>query len=210
MGVSSHYRPLQGFQEEVLMNHDRIALTLRSQTSVLEAVVEQHGASIHLLAQRLVEVFHAGGRLFVLGSGQFGGVADLAASLFNFRLSLDRPPLPVLSLNHDSLLALALCREEQSRQYFSRQLRVLGGSGDLLLVFASQPHDVAVEEALTQARNQGMRIAVFFHGREEDHLGERPEDFFPVQCASQADALQTFLFCGRLICELVEAELFGF
>lgn len=191
------------------MSQNRIAQSLLNHQALLEGTVQKHSASLHLLAQRLVEVFHAGGRLMVLGSGQFGGVAELTASLFNFRLSLERPPLPVLSLNHDALLALCLCREEQSRQYFSRQLRVLGASGDLLILFCGLPHDAAVEEALNQARQIGMHAAVFFHGREDDYLGERPDEFFSLDCDSQADALQMFLFCGRLLCELVEAELFG-
>ncbi|KIH75657.1 D-sedoheptulose 7-phosphate isomerase [Geoalkalibacter ferrihydriticus] len=191
------------------MSQERITQSLQQHTDLLEGFLGKQGAELEQLAQALVETFHEGGRLFLLGSGQFAAIADLVASLFNFRLSLDRPQLPVVSLSHDPLLALALAREEQAGQYFSRQLRALGRRGDVVTALCGVPRDEAVEEALALARQNGNRVAVFFHGREEEYFGERPDHFFVLETESLACALEAALFCGRLTCELVEAELFG-
>ncbi|MDO3377887.1 D-sedoheptulose-7-phosphate isomerase [Geoalkalibacter halelectricus] len=191
------------------MSQERITQSLQQHTALLETFVRDQGAELERLAQVLVASFHAGGRLFVLGSGQFAAVANLVASLFNFRLSLERPQLPAISLSHDPLLALALAREEQAGQYFSRQLRTLGRRGDVVLALCGVPRDEAVEEALAMARQNGNPVAVFFHGREEEYFGERPDHFFLLETESLASALEAALFCGRLACELVEAELFG-
>ncbi|WP_305041825.1 SIS domain-containing protein [Geoalkalibacter sp.] len=191
------------------MIKERIAQSLQEHQSVLEDTLTRHAEDVARLAACLVEVFHQGGRLILLGSGQFAAVADLVASLFNFRLSLERPQLPVLSLSHDALLALALARAERTEQYFARQLRVLGGGGDVVLALCGAPPDPAVAEALALARQNGSRVALLFHGREEDFVGERPDFLVRVESDSPGCALETFLFCGRTVCYLVEADLFG-
>ncbi|WP_305045249.1 D-sedoheptulose-7-phosphate isomerase [Geoalkalibacter sp.] len=191
------------------MIQERITQSLQEHQSVLEDTLGRHGEDLARLAACLVEVFHQGGRLIVLGSGQFAAVADLVASLFNFRLSLERPLLPVLSLSQDALLALALARDGRFEQYFVRQLRVLGGGGDVVLALCGSSPDPAVAEALVLARQNGSRVAVLFQGRQEDYAGETPDYLLSVESDSPACALEAFLFCGRTICQLVEAELFG-
>ncbi|AJF05630.1 D-sedoheptulose-7-phosphate isomerase [Geoalkalibacter subterraneus] len=191
------------------MDQTRIAESMHKHTGVLEASLQKHGGALSRLARRLTETFHAGGRLVVIGSGQFGAVADLVASFFNYRLSLERPVLPAVSLCRDSMLGLSLGRDDQLQQFFSRQLQALGGGGDLVLAFSDGARDEAVEEAFAVARGVGSSTAFVFRGREEAFFGEKPDFLFDIETDSTADALEVSHFCGRVLCELVEAELFG-
>lgn len=192
------------------MNQNRIAESLHRHLGGLEATVQKHGSGLERLAQRLVEAFHDGGRLIVLGSGPFSAAANLVASYFNLRLSLERPLLPAISLGHDALLAQSLGQDDQLAHYFSRQLRVLGGGGDVVLALADGGRDAAVVEGLAAARQAGSVSALFFRGAEEAFFGERPDFLFDIAADGTASALEVSLFCGRVLCELVEAELFGF
>lgn len=191
------------------MDQTRIAESMHKHTGVLEASLQKHGGALSRLAQRLTEIFHEGGRLVVIGSGQYGAVADLVASFFNYRLSIERPVLPAVSLCRDSLLALSLGQDDQLRYYFSRQLQALGGRGDLVLAFSDGARDEAVVEAFAVARDAGSATAFVFRGREEAFFGEKPDFLFDIDTDATADALEVGHFCGRILCELIEAELFG-
>ena len=125
----------------------------------LAALVEDHGQDIEALATLLVEKFHLGRRLFLVGSGPLAAVASLAASLFQHRLTLNRPPLPVIALG-DAVLATSLLRDGLGRQVFSRPLRVQASPDDLLLALCEGVRDDAVDEALDTAREIGCETAV--------------------------------------------------
>ena len=191
------------------MSQDKIAEAVTRHQNLLQETMQRHGADLGQLSTRLVEVFQEGGRLVTLGNGPFGQVANLVAGFFMYRLGLERPLLPAISLSHDSLLASALANEDDADQYFARQLRALGADGDVVLAFAGGRREKAVEEALSLARQNECLTALVFRGKEEDLPDVRPDFLVRVEAETSADALEVGLFCGKTLCELVEAELFG-
>lgn len=189
------------------MPSERIARSIREITQMMESFPAQ-GEELAAFASRLVEAFTQGGRLLLLGSGPLAAVANLVATRFLFRLSLERPPLPALSLCHDATLASALARDGQSPQYLVRQLGTMTSGGDIVLVFAEGGRDEAVQEALAAARQRDCLTAAVIPAREEP--GEWMADFlFRLECEAPARLAEGALFFGHLLCELVEGELFG-
>ncbi len=105
------------------MLQDKITKTIRAHIAVLEKTFLGRRRRSRGSPKRMVEVFHQGGRLLVIGSGSLGALANHVANLFLHRLSLERPLLPALSLCHDVTLATALAREGRAQQFFARQVR---------------------------------------------------------------------------------------
>ena len=187
---------------------EKIALVLRDHIRVLESAFQRQSDEMVGFAERVVEAFHRGRRLYVLGSGPMAAVANLVASLFLHRLNLERPSLPAMSLCADETLALYLARDGQSQHYFSKQLRSLAGEGDIVLAFADAGTDNLIQEALKVSGQLGCTSAIV--SREKAEFFKEPVDFsFRLETESGARMLEGCLFFGDLLCELVEGELFG-
>jgi D-sedoheptulose 7-phosphate isomerase len=190
------------------MGQDKIAKALQEHVTLLQEAFQRQANELAGFAKRVVDVFHQGGHLFVLGSGSLGAIANLVANLFLHRLSLERPSLPALSLCHDVTLATALARNRQERQFFAQQLKVMAGAGDVVLAFGDAYRDEALEEALDTARQIGCVTAALTQGKGE-MAGEPPDFLFHLETDSTPRAVEGVLFFGHLLCELAEEELFG-
>lgn len=189
------------------MPSERIARSIREITQMVETFPPQ-GDKLAAFSLRLVEVFNQGGRLLLLGSGPLAAVADLVATRFLHRLSIERPSLPAFSFSHDSTLAAALARDGQSSQYLARQLRAATVGGDIVLAFADGGRDEAIHEALAAARQLDCMTALVTPEK-EDAGGETPDFLFRLECETPARLAEGALVFGHLLCELVEGELFG-
>jgi D-sedoheptulose 7-phosphate isomerase len=192
---------------ETPMPSERIARLVQEHLTVLEVFREQ-AEELAGFAGQIVDVFNGGGKLLVAGTGPLAAVASMVATEFMHRLSLERPPLPAVALTHDAILAGALARDGQEQQYFARQVQMLAAPGDILLAFRGLGHEASLAEAMAAARQAGCFTAAFFPGRSEPP-GEKPDFLFRLEADSFPRAIEGAVFFGHVLCELVEAELFG-
>ena len=189
------------------MLQERIASSLREHTRILEETFLMQAGHLADFAERVVATFNQGGRLLIIGSGPLGAVADLMANLFLHRLSLERPPLPALSLSQNATLASSLARDGQENQFFARQLRVTAGEQDIVLALCDQSRNEALLAGLAEAVQMGCTTAVI-HGTGE-FAGEQPDFLFPLATDSPPRTVEASVFFGHLLGELVENSLFG-
>ncbi|MDY0268494.1 hypothetical protein [Trichloromonas sp.] len=190
------------------MKHSKIHLAVKEQTALLGECLAVHGEELERLAAELVVGFNQGGRLLLAGSGPLGTVAELVADLFLYHLSFERPSLPALALGRDPSLAACMLRDGQGRAYFSRQLRALVASNDLLLVLADASRDEALLDLLPLARQLDCKTALIVPDG-APLAGEETDFLFALKTASPTRLLEMGLFMGQALCELVEEELFG-
>jgi D-sedoheptulose 7-phosphate isomerase len=186
----------------------KIDAALKDHMFLLEAAFVSQQEQIADFSARILETFHQGGRLLLLGSGPLGAIASLVANLFLHRLTLERPQLSAIALCHDPFLATALARDGQSDLFFSRQLRALAAPGDVVLAFGDAHRNQALDEAFSAARDIGCVTAALVQGKGE-MTGDLPDFLFHLETESAARATEGALFFGHLLCEIVEAELFG-
>jgi D-sedoheptulose 7-phosphate isomerase len=190
------------------MLQERIAQSLREHNKVFEETFLMQASSLARFADQVVEAFNRGGRLLIIGSGSLGAVADLVANLFLHRLSLERPPLPALSLCQNISLASALAKEGKENQFFPRQLRVIAEERDIILIFWDLDRHEVLEEILAEGRRLGCSTALVLQGKGE-LIGENPDMVFPLASDSLPRGVEASVFFGNLLCELVEKSLFG-
>ena len=190
------------------MTQEKIARAVAELGTCLDESFLNHAEAIVDFAGQVVAAFHRNGRLFVAGSGPLVAVAELIADRFLHRLGFERPQLPAFALGTGTTLLQSLARDRVPRQAESRQLRVLAGSDDILLVIGDDSRDEGLPELLQAARQLGCVVAVL--GPDRDQSGDNPADRrFVVNSDSPARLAEAALFFGQLLCELVEAELFG-
>jgi D-sedoheptulose 7-phosphate isomerase len=187
---------------------EQIAQSLREHNKALEETFLLQAKEMAGFAETVVEAFNQGGRLLIAGSGSLGAVADLVVNQFQYRLSMERPPLPALSLSQNIALATALAREGKESQFFSRQLRVIAGAQDILLLFWDLDRNEILEETLAAANQLECITAVVLQGKGE-LTGENPDYLFRLATDSFPRAVEATVFFGHLLCELVEKSLFG-
>ncbi len=190
------------------MNPDKISAAVSQQVALLDTFLLTQKPLLNMLAEHLVATFHQNGRLFLVGSGPFGAIAGLIGQTFLHRQTLERPPLPAMALVNDAGLATYLAGDEQSQQFFSRQLRTLASPQDTLLVFAGTVLNPADRDAIATAKQLGCRTVLI--ASEQLELADILPD---INLSLPSDSLPRLQECalviGNLLCSLVEGELFG-
>lgn len=190
------------------MGHAKIEQVIRDHMVCMEQSFSLRADEVADFAARVVKTLNHGNRLLVAGSGLLSGIADHIANIFLFRLGFDRPPLPAIALGGNAGLEQGLARDGQHRQYFQRQLRSIAATGDIFLALSDGHRDEALVEVLATARQAGCQTALLLPARTE--FGDEPPDvLIPVETTSPARLYEGALFFGQLLCELVEADLFG-
>jgi len=190
------------------MPREKLERAAESAAAVCRQLVDTCGDDLERFAHLLSEKFHAGQRLLVLGSGPLAALAELAASRFIYRLDLDRPALPAVALVPDGVLAGALGRDGQMGQLYGRQLRAIASPGDVVLALAGDEGDEMLREGLAAARETGCYTALLTSAQSA-LLGEQLDLVFVCDADSSARRDEAILFACHLLCQLVEAELFG-
>lgn len=190
------------------MGQQKIVAAIKEQNSLLEEAFQGQAQTLADFSAQVVSSFNQDGRLLLVGNGALSALASLIANLFLHRLSFDRPSLPALALSQNVTLATALLRDGQNRLYFSRQLRAMATANDIVLLLSDSPHDDALTDALAAARQIGCKTAIL--AQDKSDLAKEAVDFsFHLKTTSVPRTAECALFFGHLLCELVEAELFG-
>src|SRR5271169_3149028 len=98
-------------------------------------------------AERMVQCLRRDGKIMACGNG--GSAADsqhFAAELLN-RFEMERPGLAAFALTTDSSTMTSIANDYDFRQIFSKQVRALGQSGDVLLAISTSGNSPNVVDA---------------------------------------------------------------
>lgn len=140
---------------------DHLALAERTQQLIPE---------LRKVAERLIGVFTADGRLYTFGNG--GSAADaqhLAAELIG-RYSRERRPLAAVSLTTDPSVISCIGNDYSFDELFARQAEALVRPGDMVIGFTTSGRSRNVVRGLAAARAAGA-VTVLFAGGD---AGGRP------------------------------------
>lgn len=168
----------------------------------------ENSEQLKTLATRLVGTFTEGGGLLIAASGILQPIAQMTASHFTHKLGFDRPSLPAIALGADPTLAAALTRSNQQNLLLARHYRALQSENNLLLLLSDGSADPQLSELLRIAKDQQMALLTP-HKNDDSELMACTDLKLLIETTSPARVLEIALFCGNLLCELVEAELFG-
>ena len=191
------------------MTEDKVKTAVDQQVGLLQNFVLKEQELLQEIASQILATFHQGGRMFICGRGPFGAIASLLGQAFIYRQTLERPALPVIALSNDAGLATFLAAENQSEQYFSRQLRALATGQDVVLLLAGSFLGRAEQEVVDTMRELGGRVILIASAHVETS-GVLPDTTLAIPTDSEPSLLETTVTSGNLICNLTEGGLFGF
>ncbi len=190
--------------------NQRIADAGQQAAKLHEVFSQQQAEKLVQLGQKMSATFAAGGQLLVAADGALQPLGQLMASCFTYRLGFDRPVLPAIALGSDPVLAAAMTHQGQQEQHLVRHYRAIGSPQHLLLILSDGADMGALRAVRDEALDQDQPVVMLSATGENDPLC-RDGVGICVDLGTDSPARQQelLLFSGHLLCELVEAELFG-
>jgi D-sedoheptulose 7-phosphate isomerase len=162
-------------------------------------------------AERMVQCLKRDGKILACGNG--GSAADaqhFSAELLN-RFEMERPALAGIALTTDSSTITSIANDYDFDQIFSKQVRGLGHSGDVLLAISTSGNSRNVMAAIDAAHECDMSV-VALTGRDGGKMAEMlgPKDIqICVPANSTARIQEVHLLTLHCICDAIDCLLLG-
>jgi D-sedoheptulose 7-phosphate isomerase len=192
--------------------------------SLDDRVLEQFRESVALkqASEALVPTIVAAGRALtscllndrkILSCGNGGSAADaqhFSGEMLG-RFEMERPGLPAVALTTDTSTLTAIANDYQYADIFSRQVRALGQTGDVLLAISTSGNSENVLRAVDTAHERELRV-VALTGGNGGTIAQAldPEDIeIRVPAQRTARIQEVHILIIHSLCDLVDAELLG-
>jgi D-sedoheptulose 7-phosphate isomerase len=125
---------------------------------VKRRTIAEGAPTIVKMAQIIFASFRGGHRLLLCGNG--GSAADaqhLAAELLvRLRPTVNRDPLPALTLAFDTSSLTACGNDYEFADYYARMVEAVGRPGDVLMAITTSGRSPNIVKALDRARAMGL------------------------------------------------------
>ena len=172
--------------------------------------------------ETISEAIVAGGQLMsecllndgkILSCGNGGSAADsqhFSSELLN-RFEMERPGLPAMALTTDSSTLTSISNDYAYEEIFSKQVRALGKSGDVLLGISTSGNSENVIRAIKAAHERSMRV-VALTGRDGGSMADvfQPGDVeIRVPATRTARIQEVHLVVIHCLCDLIDTTLLG-
>lgn len=163
------------------------------------------------ISARLTQALLTEGRIMTCGVGQQSALAQMFASQLNHKLERDRPSLPALCLNTDSVLMSSIAAGSSGSDIYAHQLRAHAQPSDVLLILSDNGSETACIKALTAAQDRDIGSVVITgasQGAMASLIGHEDQSL-QLSSHSPAELLPLQLVCITLLQDLIEHQLFG-
>ncbi len=160
------------------------------------------------ISNRIIEAYRNDKKVLIFGNG--GSAADsqhIAAELVG-KYYLVRDPLPAIALTVNTSSLTALGNDFSYDDIFLLQMRALGRPGDVAIGISTSGNSPNVVKALQWARTKGL-VTVGFTGAAGGALAEEASHCLRVPSDDTPRIQEAHITAGHIICEIVEATLFG-
>ncbi|MGH8282353.1 MAG: phosphoheptose isomerase [Gammaproteobacteria bacterium] len=167
--------------------------------------------SIVNAAQLMAKALQANHKIMSCGNG--GSAADsqhFSAELLN-RFERERAPLAGIALTTDTSTLTSISNDYDYTEVFSKQVRALGQSGDVLLAISTSGNSPNVMRAMQVAHEKGVHI-VALSGRDGGKMApllKSPDVEIRVPAKVTARIQEVHLLCLHCLCDLIDEQLFG-
>jgi D-sedoheptulose 7-phosphate isomerase len=129
--------------------------------------------------QVMARAFDKGAKLLVMGNGGSFCDAQHVAVEFMHPIIEKRKPFPAIAVATDAAFLTAIGNDQDFSFVFSKQLRMLGGAGDVALGISTSGKSSSVNRAMQAAREMKM-LTIGFSGKDGGKLGELCDFCFTV------------------------------
>ncbi|MDO8439620.1 MAG: phosphoheptose isomerase [Polaromonas sp.] len=161
--------------------------------------------------QAILASVTSGGKVLACGNGGSAADAQHFAAEFVGRFERERPELGAIALTTDSSILTAIANDYDFSVIFSKQVRALGGVGDVLLALSTSGNSANVLMAIEAAHEREMTVvALTGKGGGKMSTALRETDVhICVPHDRTARIQEVHLLIIHCICDGVDAQLLG-
>lgn len=162
-------------------------------------------------AQRMVACLMDEGKILACGNGASAADAQNFAADMVARFEKERPGLAAISLATDCSTLTAIASDYDFEMVFSKQLRALGHTNDLLLAISASGTSANVVEAIYAAHERGMSV-IALTGMEGSKVAEilLPEDIqLMVPALRRCRVQEVHTLVVHALCDTIDYMLLG-
>ncbi len=180
---------------------DSIAVKRQFLRDNLDALVE--------VIEAVAATLNAGGKLLLFGNGGSAADAQHIAAEFVNRFKLERAPLPAIALTTDTSTLTSIANDYGYADVFAKQVQALGRRGDIAIAISTSGNAENVLRAVAVCRQLGVRT-VALTGGTGGKLAQAADLVLCVRSTAETARIQeTHILVAHVICEQVDAKLFG-
>jgi len=183
----------------------RIAANVEIGRALLDS--EECLAAIERVAERIVECYRKGGKLFFMGNGGSAADAQHLATELVSRFYLERRALSAEALTVNSSAITGIGNDYGFEKIYSRQLEASARPGDVAVGISTSGSSRNIIAAMGTARDIGA-TTIGFTGAKGSLLAERVDICLCVPSSDTPRIQEAHILAGHIICEIVERRLF--
>jgi D-sedoheptulose 7-phosphate isomerase len=153
----------------------------------------------------------SGGKVMACGNGGSAADAQHFAAEFVGRFERERPELGAMALSTDSSILTAIANDYGFDHIFSKQVRALGQTGDILLAISTSGNSKNVLAAIEAAHERDL-IVVALTGRGGGKIGQVLRETDVHICVPHertARIQEVHLLVLHCLCDGVDSQLLG-
>ncbi len=161
--------------------------------------------------QAILASVTSGGKVLACGNGGSAADAQHFAAEFIGRFERERPELGAIALTTDSSILTAIGNDYDFSVIFSKQVRGLGGAGDVLLALSTSGNSANILAAIEAAHEREMTV-VALTGRGGGKITTALRETDVHICVPHdrtARIQEVHLLTLHCICDGVDAQLLG-
>ena len=166
---------------------------------------------IEYASQRLVTALLNDKKILACGNGRSATSAQLLSSAMLNQFERDRPSLPVIALTTDTATITAIANDYSFDDIFAKQLRALGQSGDMLVVYTDGNSSANISKAVSTAHDKDISV-IALTGNSGSMIAPllRETDIeIRVPSSSNARIQEVHVLITHCLCDLIDHQLFG-
>lgn len=186
--------------------HDIIQASIQVKQSILADTAFQQ--KIAEVVDLIAKAFNDGHKVLFCGNGGSAADAQHLAAEFSGRFYKDRKALPSEALHCNSSYLTAVANDYSYDVIYSRLVEGIGQKGDVLIGLSTSGNSKNILNAFATAKTLGM-ITIGLTGASGGKMKEAGDYLFNVPSSDTPRIQESHIMIGHIICELVEAKIFG-
>ncbi|MDE3020940.1 MAG: phosphoheptose isomerase [Pseudomonadota bacterium] len=190
---------------------ERIKQHFNDSASLKVNVRDTLSGPIALAAHLIVETLMRDAKILSCGNGGSAGDAQHFSSEMLNRFEQERPGLAAMALTTDTSTITSISNDYSFDQIFSKQVRALGQSQDILLAISTSGNSKNIIEAIGAAHERNMRV-IAMTGRKGGQIAELLNENDVHLCVasnSTARIQEVHLLIIHCLCDAIDCELLG-
>lgn len=164
-------------------------------------------AKITEAVETIILCFKNGGKVYFCGNGGSAADAQHLAAEFSGKFYIDRAVLPSEALHCNTSYLTAVANDYSYDIVYARLISGLGEPGDVLIGLSTSGNSSNILKAFDVSKEKGI-TTIAFTGQTGGKMGGS-DILINVPSTDTPRIQEAHITIGHIICELVEAEIFG-